>query len=451
MSDDAGVTRPSLLPPLPMLRRLIAQVIVDAEEQGHAVDGMTARLDAAPDSYDALLGVAEQVADLPLRPDWPYDEPDSEGALARVLPPVPPQPYDAVDVTARVRTSVLARVAGCVLGKPFESDPTLEEMRGWLEPHGEWPLSDYVSEAAHAGLPRPQPQWAQLVRERITHVAEDDDLAYTALAMTLLERHGRRFTAADVRRLWHYELPVRATFGPERVQLVAVAVAALLGDESLDGPGWGELLNPTAEWCGALIRADAYGWACPGDPAAAAVLARRDAWVTHRRTGVYAAGFVAAAVAAALVCDPQDRLLPLEVGLAQVPPQSRLAAALRTSLEAVSGATSWLEGYDRVHSHFARYTHCRVYQELGTLAVTLRFAESVGHGIGLQVCMGNDTDSFGATAGALLGALLGPDSFDEARWVAPFQDTLHLPLAMHHDTSLERFAQRAAGLAAARP
>jgi ADP-ribosylglycohydrolase len=75
----------------------------------------------------------------------------------------------------------------------------------------------------------------------------------------------------------------------------------------------------------------------------------------------------------------------------------------------------------------------------------------VGHGIGLQVCMGNDTDSFGATAGALLGALLGPDSFDEARWVAPFQDTLHLPLAMHHDTSLERFAQRAAGLAAARP
>ncbi|MDX6224563.1 MAG: hypothetical protein QOE64_939, partial [Frankiales bacterium] len=43
MSDDAGVTRPSLLPPLPMLRRLIAQVIVDAEEQGHAVDGMAAR------------------------------------------------------------------------------------------------------------------------------------------------------------------------------------------------------------------------------------------------------------------------------------------------------------------------------------------------------------------------------------------------------------------------
>jgi ADP-ribosylglycohydrolase len=247
--------------------------------------------------------------------------------------------------------------------------------------------------------------------------------------------------------LWHYELPVRATFGPERIQLIATAVAALLGDESLDGPGWGEVLNPTAEWCGALIRADAYGWACPGDPARAAVLARRDAWVTHRRTGVYAAGFVAAAVADALVADPTDRLRPLETGLAQLPPRSRLARAVRQALDAVAESGDWFEAYERVHSRFAGYTHCRIYQEIGTLAVSLRFAESVGHGIGLQVCMGNDTDSFGATAGALLGALLGPDAFDEQRWIAPFRDTVHLPLAMHHDTSLEHLAQRATALA----
>lgn len=440
------MTHPTLLPSLEVLRTLVARVIDDATEQGHDTAGLAERLQRTPASYDALLAFAEEVPALPMRDGWPYVEPDDEESLAALLT-VAPVGYDAATVAARVRTSVLARVSGCILGKPFESDPTFEEMRAWLEPHGEWPLRDYVSETAHAGLPRPQRQWRELVRERIRHVCEDDDLAYTALGIALLERHGDGFTAADIRRLWHYELPVRATFGPERTQLLATAMSALLGDESLDGPGWAQVLNPASEWCGALIRADAYGWACPGDPARAAALARRDAWVTHQRTGVYASGFVAAAIATALVSAPDDRLAPLRAGLAQVPPQSRLAGALVHALDAVSTAQTWGEAHERVRSRFAGYTHCRVYQEIGTLAVTLRFAESVGHGIGLQVSMGNDTDSFGATAGALLGALLGPEAFDAERWVAPFRDTIHLPLALHHDTSLTRLADRAAALA----
>ena len=36
-----------------------------------------------------------------------------------------------------------------------------------------------------------------------------------------------------------------------------------------------------------MIRADAYGYACPGRPELAAELAWRDAGLTHRRTGIY--------------------------------------------------------------------------------------------------------------------------------------------------------------------
>jgi len=49
------------------------------------------------------------------------------------------------------------------------------------------------------------------------------------------------------------------------------------------------------------LRAGADGAACPGRPALAAELAWRDATLTHRKTGVYAAMFVAAALACALV------------------------------------------------------------------------------------------------------------------------------------------------------
>jgi ADP-ribosylglycohydrolase len=351
-------------------------------------------------------------------------------------------------VAARVETAFLARVAGCILGKPFEYDPTLDELRALLEPHVERPLRDYVTESTYAGARKPQGQWRELVRERVRYVAEDDDINYTVLALRLLEQHGREFTPADVRAQWLFQLPVRATFGPERTQLLAAGIASVL-DEPLDGDavggGWADVLNPYDEHCGALIRGDAYGYFAAGDPVLAAELAWRDAATTHRRTGLYAAMFVAAAIAVALVSDPADRLGPVRAALRVVPQRSRFAECVRTSLDLVAGAPDWLAAYRLVHERFPEFTHCRVYQEIGTLFVTMRFADDVGHGLGLQVCQGNDTDSFGATAGSILGALLGPAAF-ERRWFEPFGDRIHLALALEHESSLSALAARMAAL-----
>jgi ADP-ribosylglycohydrolase len=436
----------TLLPDLQTLRALVGQVLADKEEQGHLTQGWAERLAATADSYDALLVVAEELSRLPLRADWPYVEPDDlEGIWLEAKPDrsVTPRRFDGAEVAGRIETAWYARVSGCILGKPFEFDPTLDELRAVLEPAGEWPLSDYVTEATNVRLRAVQPQWPELVRERIAHVCEDDDLNYTVLAMLLLEAHGTGFTADDVRRLWLLQLPVLATFGPERTQLLA-AGAATLGTPT--GGEWARVLNPTEEHCGALIRADAYGWACPGDPELAASLAHRDASVTHRRTGVYATMWVAAALACALVSEPSDRLGPFRTALGFVPQRSRFAAIVRESLDLVESAADWEDGYARVHGRFGEYSHCRVYQEVGTLMSTARFARDVGHGLGLQVCQGNDTDSFGATAGSYLGALLGPDAFDLEHWTGRFQDRIHLALATFHEQSLSALATRMARL-----
>ena len=52
---------------------------------------------------------------------------------------------------------------------------------------------------------------------------------------------------------------------------------------------------------GALIRADGFGYACAGDPRKAAELAYRDAYLTHRRNGIYGEMLFAAAIAAAAI------------------------------------------------------------------------------------------------------------------------------------------------------
>jgi ADP-ribosylglycohydrolase len=428
-----------MLPSLASLRSWLRACLDDLDEQGRDVEALRGELDALADSYDAFVAFGTRLDAAPMRADWAYVEPDELASiLAECDPARPREPLTGIsDLGARAEAAFLARVCGCMLGKPFEIDPTMAELREALEPVGEWPLDDYLTEAGLERLPERQGQWPELVRERITHVAPDDDINYTILAMLLLEQHGEAFTHDDMRALWLLNLPVRATFGPERTALVDAALRFLVdGDVARLG-------NPGAELCGALIRADAYGYACMGDPARAAELAYRDASFTHGGTGAYATMFIAAAIAAAPFGD--DRLDMFRTALGFVPQRSRFAERARIALAEVEAASDFEDAYERIHVTFGSYSHCRVYQEIGTLMNTLRFARDTGHGICLQVMQGNDTDSFGATAGSLLGARFGPKGLDP-RWLAPFNDDLHTALAMFHERSLTAVATRMATL-----
>ena len=433
-----------MFPSYAQLRHALNQVIDDKTEQGHVTDGLKETLAMLPDGYDVLAVFAERLAILPRRDDWPYVEPNDwegisvEADPARPLGQLPAIP--ATEASARIEAAFLGSVCGCILGKPLEFNPTLEQVRAILEPLGEWPLNDYVSECVlEHGAPALSP-WNRTYRERLGYVMPDDDLNYTVLGMLNLEQHGAEFTAVHLKNLWLHHLTADATFGPERSFLVKAALDTLSQDRP-DPPfdEWVSVLNPGDEQCGAMIRADAYGYACLGNPALAAELAWRDASLTHRRTGIYGAILAAAAIAAAPVV--RNPLEVFAIALQFVPQRSRFYAIVSDALNEVAQATDWLDGYARIHGKYGQYGHCRVFQEAGTLINTLRFAESVGDGICKQVMQGNDTDSYGATAGSLLGAYFGPGHLEE-RWVAPFEDRFQTSLAWFGEASLSGLARR---------
>jgi ADP-ribosylglycohydrolase len=424
------------------LRKLLDAVISDKEEQGHVTVGLREELAEGPDGIDELNAFAHRLSDLPMKTDWQYVEPTDLNALLKECdtnrPTGPLAPLDVEEASARAEAAFLGRVCGCMLGKPFEIDVTLEEIRRTLDPLGEWPLIDYPTEKAIHALPTKQGQWRELVRERIDHVAVDDDINYTILAMLVLESHGREFTHRDLLTQWLFNLPIAVTFGPERTILLKAGIETLT-EPGKDMEGWTSVLNPGEELCGALIRADAYGYACPGQPALAAELAHRDATLTHKRNGVYGAMFVAAAIATAFVA--RDRMEIFRTALGFVPQRSRFHEAVSFSIEAVQQASDWLDAYERINEKYGQYGFCRNFQEIGTVINSVHFAEDVGHGIGLQVSQGNDTDSFGATAGSILGAFFG-DGHLESRWIEPFRDDIHTALALFHERSLSRLAKR---------
>jgi ADP-ribosylglycohydrolase len=426
-----------MIPSHDSIRTLLGHVVADRAEQGHVVDGLSEELASIPQSLDALYAFARDLEDLPMRDDWPYVEPDDLEAIRSVSAPDRPNgPIGPLaDADERIRAAFLARVCGCMLGKPFEIDVSLADIRKALEATGEWPLVDYPTEQTLRSLPTLQGQWRELARERIAHVAPDDDINYTIIAMLLLEQRGADFTADDLKRTWLYNLPVLATFGPERGFLARSAVESIVEAPVAD------VIVPGRESCGALIRADAYGYACIGDPETATALAHRDASVTHRRTGIYGAMFVAAAIAIApFASDPLDAA---RRALGYVPQHSRFAERASGCIEIVEASSDWLDAYERIHARYGDYGFCRIYQEVGTLMVTLRFATDAWDGVCKQVMQGNDTDSFGATAGSILGAFFGDL---ETRRYAPFNDDVHTALALFHERSLDEIAGRMAAL-----
>lgn len=454
-----------------VLKERLHGVLINKSAQGYLTDGLSTKLDSLPNSYDALLDFAEGLNHLSFTPNWPYFEPNGlEEIWSEANPDRPMGPIGIIkpdESAKRVESAFLASVCGCILGKPLEVGFTGKEIRKALTGIGEWPMREYVSKKVKDVLPRINRTWPETVRELISFVAPDDDINYTIMGMLILEQYGLEFTHEDISNLWVTHLPIGTTFGPERAMLIQSGVRSdhfrmkrnYYSDEGGFGPvsyistddtssllkAFNDVLNPGDELCGATIRADAYGYACPGRPDKAAELAWKDASFTHNRTGIYGTMFVAAAIAVAQSMD--DRLGIIETALMFVPQRSRFYERATSCLMEIDRSHNWEDGYERINNKYGKYGHCRIYQEIGMLINTLKFAEDIGHGICIQVSQGADTDSFGATAGSLLGAYFGP-GYLEPRWLEPFNDDIHTGMAWFFERSLSKLAKRMGNLPA---
>ncbi|MFF3321795.1 ADP-ribosylglycohydrolase family protein [Streptomyces sp. NPDC002889] len=320
----------------------------------------------------------------------------------------------------------LGRAVGCLLGKPVEKLP-LHAIRGLARATGNWPLATWFTAkglppelaAAH---PWNRRSATTSLAENIDGMPEDDDLNYPLLNLLLLQRHGRAFTTEDVARLWLDELPAGRTFTAERV-----AYRNLLG--GLEPPLTATHRNPFREWIGAAIRADVHGWTNPGDPVAAAAQAYRDAALTHTANGVYAAMFVAAAIARA-AGGGADVHESIAAGLSVVPPRSRLARAVRFGVEAACEEADFDDAVDRIHAAYGSCHWVHAVPNAALLAAALTHADGDFSGsVCRAVSGGLDTDSNGATAGSLAGLLAGHPGALPDRWTAPLKNRLATSVA----------------------
>lgn len=344
---------------------------------------------------------------------------------------------EPADLRRRIAGAWTGRLVGCLLGKVVEkiSRPGIAEI---LRSSGQWPLRSYITAVGVPDAVTQRHPWNRASRvhsmaENINGMPEDDDINYSLLALELLELRGRDFDTEDVAALWFRNLPAGLVFTAERAAYRNLLNALPLSEVAVTA-------NPFREWIGAAIRTDVYGWVNPGDPAAAAEMAWRDAYLSHTGSGLYSAMANAAMTSVAVAGAGPEEVL--SAGRSVVPPRSALAAALSQAAEWGYEGLSDDDGLDRLYDLYGSLHWVHALNNAALVAYGIaRYGRDFDSAVALTAISGWDTDSSGATLGGLVGAMAGSESID-GRWTRPIGERVITSLPGFSGVTLPQLIDR---------
>jgi ADP-ribosylglycohydrolase len=425
---------------------MVSDELVQRRESGYDVDeleGVVKRAidSGSPDEMDRAYGRLEETS---LRAGWPHDEPSTLEKIRATLPAptdVPALALDDAGLRDRLLGAWLGRCAGCNLGKPVEGW-SRSRIRTYLELSDAYPITDYLP------VLEPWPDglelnwcWPETTRGNIAFMARDDDTDYTILGMHILETHGFGFGPDDVAEEWLLRLPFFQVYTAERA-----AYRNLI--HRIRPPETASYRNPYREWIGAQIRADMWGYVCPGDPQAAATMAFADASLSHTQNGIYGEMWAAALIASCFVAS--DASAAIDLSLDHIPPRSRLADAIRDVQALFAKGMAWEAARDEIEIRYGHYSFVHTVNNAALVTAALLWgADDFTRTIGLAVEGGWDTDCTGATAGSIFGALHGARALP-GHWVDPLNDTVRSAIMGYDHSTVSDLAERTLRLAHAR-
>ncbi len=369
-------------------------------------------------SKKSFNDLSELLYSLPIDENLKKREPDELEEI-KILRPKGPRKlwtnFNEELYNKKLEGALLGRIAGCTLGAPVEFY-SIETMENLAKETGlSYPPTEYWKY-----VPDPYSKRYQFSpRESYTStkmdgVPVDDDIVYTILGLLIAEDFGKDFTTADLGNGWLKYLPHACT--AEHVALENLKKGVSPYD-------CGSQNNPYCEWIGAFIRSDPWGYLAPGLPEKAAELAYRDAYISHRRQGIYGEMFFAAVISAAF--DVKDLHELFEIGLSELPADCTFANEMRRVIteapkiknykQARETCDLWYNGMAKAHT-----INNAALVIWGLFLGGYDFTKTIGE----TVAMGMDNDCTAATAGSILGAIIGKDNIP-SHWYSKFNNKIY--------------------------
>lgn len=384
--------------------------------------------------------IGELMLSSPIHPSFPYVEPSD---MQTILQLRPEQTFRKVELEniknlkQHLAGAWIGRIAGCLLGKPLEGWKT-DRLYPLLKETNNYPLHRYIAKADFSSelieklYINLDSCWIDTVKDASP---ADDDTTYTVLGLKMIENFGRDFSATDALETWLRFLPIVTTCTAERYTYRNAAKGLLPPDTAT-------YQNPYREYIGAQIRADFFGYANPGNPEGAALMAFKDGSISHTSNGIYGEMWVAAMIAIAAVCDDPEMII--RQALEQIPAHCRLREDV---LQVVENYHHLTEEENRNYLH-KKYDE-NIELEWGYV---LTNAAVVAHGMlygekdfGKSICSavqcGFDTDCNGATVGSVIGMMLSENNIP-SYWSAPFHQKLLTSVEGYNCVSVEELVEK---------
>ncbi len=419
-------------PELPAYRSMIEEIESLAQlKHDHGAKNLSVVLSRAE---AALRQTVKAMGKLPIDHELAAKEPNSLEEIRALRPRGPRRLWETFDselYAQKVEGALLGRMAGCTLGAAVEGW-SVEAMAAWAKEIGDsFPPTDYWSQAKTPSAIRyGVSRFDAYTRDGMDGVPADDDIIYTILGLMILEEHGPSFTTEDVGRMWHTYLNwVYKDMQWPLDRLLAGKSAAKAADE-----------NPFAELICAFIRCDPYGYVAPGQPERAAALDYRDGFMSHRRNGLYGGMFFSAAISAAFAVDHPAEAL--KIGLTEIPRECRLAKEIRWALKASERIRDYRDARQAVDRRFKGMTGVHTINNaclvvFGLMLGGTDFTKVISE----TVAMGLDNDCTAATAGSIVGAIVGARGIPD-RWHRSFNNKIHTYIRGHAEVKISDLVRR---------
>jgi ADP-ribosylglycohydrolase len=367
------------------------------------------------EAYRNMRASVDKLQNLAIDPILAAKEPNRLDQIHLLRPAGPRriwQAFDEASYLEKLEGAMLARFAGCTLGAIVEFW-SIENMEKWAAHIGDaFPPVDYWS-----GIKDPdalrygKSPCSAYTRNGMDGVAVDDDITYTVLGLLITEDHGIDFTVDDVAKAWLKYLPYACT---------AEEIALNNLKKGIPAREAADLDNPCCQWIGADIRSDPWAYIAPAYPEKAAAMAYHDAYLSHRRNGIYGEMFFSAAQSAAFAVD--NAIDALQIGLSEIPSDCLLARDVRWALQEGKNIRNYKQARQAVEDKFKGMSGVHTNNNACLTIFGLMIGgNDVTKVLSETVAMGLDNDCTTATAGSIVGAIVGKNGIP-AHWTKNFNN-----------------------------
>ena len=239
----------------------------------------------------------------------------------------------------------------------------------------------------------------------------DDDTSYQIVGLDTLETYGPDISSGMIAKQWAEHVP------NDIPEYLAEGLALKRIKSGIMPPASGEHL--IGEAIGGQMKGEIWGQICPGRPDLAAEYGRRDGVVAHCKNGVYGEQFVAAMMSAAFKEKSTRKLV--DIGLAHIPDDSQYAKVVGGIADKFDKGIDWRSVRNDLIAEYPNMCD-PVYADAGVIAIAILYGQGdFEKTVSIAASCGSDTDCNTATAGALVGCIIGADAIP-MKWKEPIDN-----------------------------